>query len=459
MSPVKKSGNGAGMELPKARRPFVIGSKAIPYGKLCLPGDKSIAHRAVILSSLSAGKTLLDNFPIHQDSLATIEAFRKLGIKITRKSRKLCICAKGLRGLSKPSSPIFVRNSGTTMRLLLGVLAGQDFQSRLIAGRYLSQRPMLRVNKPLRMMGAVLQARRAGKEEYPPLVISGGSLRGISYKMPVASAQVKGAILLAALFAKGVTRVIEPVATRDHTERMLASFGAKVRVSKKSITVHQAQELVSPGKIYIPGDISSAAFFMVLACIIPGARIKIKGVGLNPTRCGILTMLKRMQAEIEVSEERRAYAFEPVGRVLVKSSRLKAAVISEKETPALIDEIPVLMVAACFAEGRSIFKGVGELRVKETDRIRSMSVNLSKMGGDIRLVKTGQREDIVVNGVGRLQGAKVRSFGDHRTAMSMVVAGLAADGKTVLDDLSCIDKSYPGFIKDLNCLLRRRHNK
>ncbi len=438
-------------------KPFVVKGKSIPSGKISLPGDKSIAHRALIISSLSSGKTIIKNFPVCEDSLATLKAMTTLGVKILRKKKQVLVNGLPSGGLSEPARPIFTGNSGTTMRLLLGVLAGQDFTTKLTSGKYLSVRPMARVNLPLRKMGAGITTRNIGREEYPPIVITGHKLKGISYRLPVASAQVKSAILLAGLFASGQTRVIQPVKTRDHTERMLKLFGAKITVNKNSVILHPDKGLVSPGEIYIPGDISSAAFFLVLGAIIPGARVSIQRVSLNPSRYGIINVLKRMQAKIEVFpfKGKNAQSFEPMGNLRITSSRLKSTVINSREIPSLVDELPVLMVAACFAQGRTIIKGAGELRVKETDRINSMLRNLKRMGADIRTVKSGVEETIIILGKARLNGAKLKSFGDHRIAMSMVVAALAAEGKSKIDDLSCISKSFPGFLVALKSLIKR----
>ncbi|MFA5725900.1 MAG: 3-phosphoshikimate 1-carboxyvinyltransferase [Candidatus Omnitrophota bacterium] len=438
-------------------------------GEVSLPGDKSIAHRAIILSALAQNKTTLKNIPLNTDCLATINSFRKLGIKIklNRASAQAVVFGRGLTGLKTPKSSIFIKESGTTFRLLLGVLAGQGFKVKLCAGASLSRRPMLRAIRPLRLMAAAIKARKTGKEEYPPVIIQGGDLTGITYKLPVASAQVKSAILLAGLFAKGKTKIIEPFRTRDHTERMLELFKAGVKAQGNTITINSAKRLTSPGTFYIPGDISSAAFFMVAASIIPGSKIRIKNVGLNPGRIGILKALKRMGAAIKIQGSNlKTQGNEPAGDILVKSSCLRGIKIGSKEVPSLIDELPVLMVAACYAKGESVFSGVGELRVKETDRIKSMLVNLIQMGANIRINKsgrpasrppagragTGRQENIIIKGVETLYGARVSSFGDHRTAMSMVIAGLAACGKTRIDDLSCINKSFPEFLKTLNSL-------
>jgi len=432
---------------------FVIKDKFIPRGKISFAGDKSIAHRALIISALSRGKTIINNFPVHNDSLATLNALSALGVKIKRDDKQVLIC--GAKGLKKPRKPVFVNNSGTTLRLILGVLAGTGFKTKVTAAKYLSCRPMARVNKPLRLMGAKISSRNINGEEYPPITISGGNLKGIVYRLPVASAQVKSAILLAGLSALGKTRVIERVSTRDHTERMLKYFGADITVNKNSITLNPRRSLISPGRIYIPGDISSAAFFMVLAIIIPGAKIVIERVGLNPGRTGIIRVLKRMSAKIKIVpfSAGKTQGFEPMGNLTVTSGKIKATVVNRSELPSLIDELPILMVAACFAKGRTIIKGVGELRFKETDRINSMVSNLSSMGADIRLIKRAGFENIVIEGKGYLNGARLKSFGDHRTAMSLVVAALAAKASSRLDDISCVSKSFPGFLTTLKSLL------
>jgi len=306
------------------------------------------------------------------------------------------------------------------------------------------------------MMGALITAKKRGSDEYPPIVISGNKLKGISYRLPVASAQVKGAILLAGLYAEGKTRVIEPIKTRDHTERMLKAFGADITISGNSVILNPGQILTSPGEIYIPGDISSAAFFLVLASVIPGSNVVIRSCGLNPGRRGIINVLKRMGAKIKVVYPRRKGLgdFEPAVDLMVTSSSLKGTLVSPEEIPTLVDELPVFIVAACFAGGRTVIKGAGELRVKETDRINSMVWNLKRMTADIRVSKSRGSESIIINGKGRLKGAKLKSFGDHRTAMSMVVAALAAEGRSEIDDVSCINKSFPGFIATLETLLK-----
>ena len=457
-------------------RPFVVKPFLGLEGEISLLGDKSIAHRALILGAVSSGKTIIKNFPANDDCLATLKILQELGVPITKSiqsSKKLSLTVniqgRGLYGLRKPRKPLFCSESGTTLRLLLGLLAGQNFPAYLKAALSLSKRPMLRVTAPLRLMGAAISARRktqgAKREEYPPVRISGGGLKSITYKMPVASAQVKSALLLAGLYGDGKTIIIEPVRTRDHTERMLRLFKADVKVIGNKIVIKRRVKLSSPGEIFLPGDISSAAFFMVLASLIPGARITIKKVSLNPLRTGVIRVLKRMGADIKVTRSVRSEAkpprrgqgrnvtgAEPIGDLLVKSSSLRGTVVRKKEIPSLIDELPVLMVAASFAKGKTVFEGAEELRVKETDRIRSMSVNLQKMGAHISLVKRGNAEKMVITGTKPLKAAAVSSFGDHRTAMSMIVAGLAAHGSTKIDDISCINKSFPDFIAKLNSL-------
>jgi len=435
-------------------------------GTITLPGDKSIAHRALIISAIAQGTTSIKNFPANLDSLMTLSTLQKLGVKITKILRpnalsEIKIFGRGLGGLKKPRGSLFLGNSGTSFRLLCGLLSGQDFAVRLEAGLSLSRRPMRRISLPLRMMGARISAQRKPhsanrREEYPPLTIKGGNLKGITYKMPVASAQVKSAIILAGLYARGETRVIETVKTRDHTERMLKLFRADIKTLRNMIKIKGAQELVSPGTINIPGDISSAAFFIVLAAIIPGSRLVIRNVSLNPLRIGLLRVLKRMGAEIKVtrSSARPVTNFEPAGDIIITSSKLKGIGVQTEEIPSLIDELPILMVAASVASGRTVFAGIGELRVKETDRINSMFKNLKSMGAQIKIIKRGNSENIIIDGVTGLRGGRVKSFGDHRTAMSMVVAGLAARGKTYIDDTSCIRKSFPDFLNKLKSLLR-----
>jgi len=333
-------------------------------GEIFLPGDKSIAHRSIIISAIAKGKTHIYNFPSSQDCLITIRAFKNLGVKIYKRGTSdsntcFCVEGKGFYSLKKSPLPIFVGESGTTFRLLLGVLAGQTFWTTLTAGKSLSHRPMKRITEPLRRMGATIRTQEAkiGKrkdaiEEYPPITIKGRNLHKLSYTMPVASAQVKSALLLAALHAKGTTKIFEPISTRDHTERMLKNFGANIRVKDKIISLRGQKELVSPGIINIPGDISSASFFIVATILLPNSHLVIKSVGLNSTRLGLIPILKRMGANIKIKPaEPLFFGDEPVGDIIIKSSSLRGTKVKTSEVPKLIDELPILMLAASFAQG------------------------------------------------------------------------------------------------------------
>jgi len=403
---------------------------------ITVPSDKSISHRAVMLASVSKGTTRIKNLLMAEDIKRTIEAFQAMGVKI-HLSSVVVVRGVGMTGLKKPSGPLYLGNSGTTMRLLPGILAGQDFEVILTGDKSLSARPMKRIAKPLIQMGASIKG-----EAYPPLKILGGKLKAIKYKSKIASAQVKSCILLAGLYANGITSVIEPEKSRDHTERMLAIFGCRVKGKGRRVSVRGPVELKSPGTIEIPGDISSAAFFIVAGCILPDIKIALKNVGLNPTRTGVIDILKKMGADISIANMTRL-AEEPAGDIIVKSSKLKGVTISPEEVVRAIDEIPVIMVAACFAKGKTVIKGIKELRVKETDRVNSMVTNLRKLGADIKV----NGETIIINGARPLHGAKVSGFGDHRTAMSMLVAGLGTKGKVMVTGLDCINKSFPSFIR------------
>ncbi|HOW42560.1 MAG TPA: 3-phosphoshikimate 1-carboxyvinyltransferase [Candidatus Omnitrophota bacterium] len=434
-------------------------------GAVILPGDKSIAHRALMIGAIARGITRIDNFPLHNDSAATVNALRALGIRIVSLSptnkRSIKVYGRFLRGFCVPRKPVHTGESGTTLRLLLGILAGQSFTTRVTAAPSLSSRPMRRITEPLRRMGARIEARKkAGAlEEYPPLTIRGGELQPITWSMVVASAQVKSAILLAGLYARGKTTIREPVKTRDHTERMLKAFQARIKTFENAIVIQGGRELRSPGRIYVPGDISSASFFLVAACLVPDSRLVLKQVGLNPSRSGILKVLKRMKADISIARvndvnSRKKRSFEPSGTLVARSSQLRGTTVLRKEIPSLIDELPILMVAASLAQGRTVFRGVEELRVKETDRIRSMTGNLRAMGADISVIRQGGRESIVIKGPRLLRGCRVSSFGDHRTAMSLIVAGLCARGRTTVTGTECIAKSFPGFLETLTPLIK-----
>ena len=398
-----------------------------------------------MLASISKGNTLIKNLLMGDDVLRTIRAFRAMGVTIRHKGKDILVRGVGARGLRKPTKPIYLGNSGTTMRILPGILACQDFRVTLEGDASLSKRPMKRIVEPLRKMGVKISG--SGKNDgYPPLKIKGGRVKPVKYRSNIASAQVKSCVLLAGLFAEGVTEVKEPVRSRDHTEEMLKLFGCKVKVEGLKVSVRGPVRLESPGEIEIPADVSSAAFFMVAACILPGMKIILKNIGLNPTRTGVIDILKEMGADIRI--ERKSRGVEPKGDVIVASSRLHGITISPKEVVRAIDEIPIIMVAACFAKGVTIIHGIGELRVKETDRIASMVTNLRKVGADIKV----KGDMLKVGGLKLLHGATLRSFGDHRTAMSMLTAGIAIKGNVRVTGLSCINKSFPGFQKLLRKL-------
>ncbi|NQU18913.1 3-phosphoshikimate 1-carboxyvinyltransferase [bacterium] len=428
-----------------------------PYQKiqgiLNLAGDKSISHRAVILSSIAEGKTLIKNFSFSDDCKATLKAFKTLGVNIKKKNKdSLIVYGRGVFGLKKPKQTINLEESGTSTRILVGLLSAQNFSSKLDGKEPLRKRPMLRIVHPLRLMGAKIKAKVKNKDEYLPILISPNRLKSLSWRMSIPSAQVKSAILLAGLYAKGRTKVYEPVKSRDHTERMLKLFGANIEVKAKSIYISPSS-LISPKKIYIPSDISSASFFIVLACLLNNSCIRINNLGLNPSRCGVIDVLKGMGAHIRIICKEKGH-FEPIGDVIVRSSKLNGVIVSEDIIPRLIDELPILMVAASLARGKSVFKGIGELRVKETDRINSMVKNLSNMGVKIEMVVKKGKEVMTINGVNNLNGGLLKSFGDHRTAMSLIVAALLADSPSRIDDIKCISKSFPNFFKILGQILR-----
>ncbi len=426
--------------------------KAKKLKGVCIaPPDKSVSQRAVLISALSNGQVRVDNFLDCDDCRRAIDALRSMGIKISLKKTAsyvdtLFVHGKGLQGLKKARHDLYIGNSGTTMRLITGILAGQDFKSVLSADSSLSVRPMKRITIPLKAMGARIKARIKAKQEYPPLIIYGRDLKSISYSMPVKSAQVKSCILLAALFAQGTTRVKEQIKTRDHTERMLRLFKAGICVKGLNVSIKKVKVLKSPKRFFVPGDISSVAFFIVGATLLKGSSLKLKRVGLNPTRIYLLKILKRMGAKIEILKTgANLKAFEPYADIRVLGAALKATTIKENEVAYCIDELPILCVAACFAKGITKIINAGELRVKETDRIYSMVTNLRKMGADIK----NEDNNLIINGTGVLFGAQVESFGDHRTAMSMIIAGLMASGQTTVKNCSCINKSFPEFMKIL----------
>ena len=406
-------------------------------GKARVPGDKSISHRSIMLGALADGVTEIEGFLEGDDSLATLRAFRDMGVEISDpKSGRIVVHGVGMHGLKAPANALDLGNSGTSMRLIAGLMAGQSFDTVLIGDASLSRRPMRRVSDPLGKMGAHIET---GKEGTPPLHIHGGcSLHGIDYDMPVASAQVKSSLLLAGLYADGVTRVAEPAVTRDHTERMLDAFGYPVQRDGNRVSVTGGGGLRAT-RIRVPGDISSAAFFIVGASIAPDSSILLEGVGINPTRTGVIDIMRLMGARIDLENE-RLEGGEPVADICVSSADLRGIDIPEELVPLAIDEFPAIFVAAACAKGRTRLSGARELRVKESDRIQVMADGLLALGVDA----TPTPDGMVIQG-GALGGGRVHSHGDHRIAMSFAMAALRAQGEILIDDCRNVATSFPGF--------------
>jgi len=427
---------------------------------LSLPADKSISHRAIIFSSLCEETTKIKPFLNSDDTMATLECLKKLGVKTSlKKDNSLIVTGCGMHFPKKSKVTLNARESGTTMRILSGLLSAQKFPSDFKASTLLSRRPMGRVVYPLRKMKAdiegSLKRNKQGKPEiYPPLEIRPVSgLIGKTHKLEIASAQVKSALLLAGLYAKGSTKIKEPCKSRDHTERMLKAFGANIK-DGKFITLVPGRRLVSPEEIFIPSDFSSAAFFIVLSLILENSKITLKDINLNPTRCGLINVLKRMGANIRIENKRKQV--EPYADITVKSSKLTATTVEPDEIPSMIDEVPILCVAASFAEGKTQIKGVRELQVKETDRVWSMLSNLHKAGVKIENRHYRQNDSqIMIDGARKYNGTDFDSFSDHRTAMSMVIFALAAETVSSIDDVKCIDKSFPDFIQTVKLLQKK----
>ncbi|MGB4505413.1 MAG: 3-phosphoshikimate 1-carboxyvinyltransferase [Syntrophaceticus sp.] len=406
-------------------------------GRCSVPGDKSISHRAALIASIAEGETQVFNYSMGADCLHTLQCLERLGVVIEKTDRCIRITGRGLDGLKEPRDILNTGNSGTTMRLLLGLLTGQDFFAVLTGDESLCQRPMGRVITPLAMMGAQIWGR--SENRYAPLAIRGTSeVRPIEYRLPVPSAQVKSALLLAGLKAPGTTTIIQPLPSRDHTERMLQVFGASLRMMGNVIHLEGNKRLKGQ-VVQVPGDISAAAFLIVAATLIKDSEILIQNVGINPTRTGILDVLEMMGAEIEI-QNLRSWNNEPVADLLVRSAELRGTVIEGELLPRVLDEIPVLAVAAAAAQGETEINDAGELRVKETDRLRAITTELQKMKVEIK----EKPEGLWIRG-GQLQGARVSSWGDHRIAMALAIAGLAARGETLVDDAECLDISFPTF--------------
>lgn len=407
------------------------------FGTCSVPGDKSISHRAALIASLAEGTTQVFNYSWGADCLQTLQCLERLGVAIEKTDRCIRISGRGLDGLQEPGEVLDAGNSGTTMRLLLGLITGQDLFAVLTGDKSLCQRPMGRVITPLAMMGAQIWGRSGNK--YAPLAIKGvRQVRPIEYRLPVPSAQVKSALLLAGLKASGTTTIIQPIPSRDHTEKMLQVFGASLRAAGNVIHLEGNKKLRGCS-VQVPGDISAAAFLIVAATLVKGSEILIRSVGINPTRTGILDVLEMMGAEIEIQDV-RSWNNEPVADLLVRSAELKGTVIKGELLPRVLDEIPVLAVAAAAAHGETVIGDAGELRVKETDRLQAITTELQKMKVVIKEKPDGLR----IRG-GQLQGAQVSSWGDHRIAMALAVAGLIAKGETLVDDAGCVDVSFPTF--------------
>lgn len=405
-------------------------------GQIKVPGDKSISHRAVMLGSLANGVTEISGFLKGADCLSTIDCFRKMEIDIDINGENVTVHGNGLRGLKKPDEMLYTGNSGTTTRLLCGILAGQNFDTSITGDASIQKRPMGRVVQPLSMMGAKIE------NEYCPLYITGTKLHGIDYKMPVASAQVKTAIILAGLYADGETVIHEIEKSRDHTELMLSAMGADLTVDNLDITVKPTNDLTAVN-VDVPGDISSAAFFLVLGAIMPNSQITVTNVGINPTRTGIINVLKDMGADITL-ENVHTSAGETVADITVRSSSLKGTTVGGDIIPRLIDELPIIAVAAVFADGQTVIKDAQELKVKETNRIRAVVDEFNKCGIDI----TETDDGMIINGGKSIHGADFKTYGDHRMAMSLTVLAQLADGESTLDDSDCACVSYPTFFDD-----------
>ena len=413
-------------------------------GEVTVPGDKSVSHRAVMFGSIAKGLTEITNFLQGADCLSTISCFGKLGIEIENGPDKILIHGKGLHGLTAPDSVLDAGNSGTTTRLISGILAPQSFTATLTGDASIQKRPMNRIMEPLSMMGADIKSIKGNG--CAPLEIQGRPLTGIHYMSKVASAQVKSSILLAGLYASGETSVTEPVLSRNHTEIMLSHFGAQI--TTKDTTASILPEPVLEGrKIMVPGDISSAAYFIAAGLIVPGAEILIKNVGINETRDGIIRVAKQMGGNITLLHENRDSG-EPVADVLVSHSPLHGIEISGSIIPTLIDELPIIAIMAAYAEGTTVIADAAELKVKESNRIDVMVDNLTAMGADI----TGTEDGMIIKGGSPLHGALIHSMAEHRIAMSFAVASLLADGTTSIEGGECVNISYPGFYKDLAAL-------
>ena len=408
-------------------------------GTISVPGDKSISHRAVMLGALANGTTHITGFLMGEDCLSTIECFRKMGVQIDLTDKEVVVEGAGLHGLGAPEGILYTGNSGTTTRLLCGILAGQPFTATLNGDASIQKRPMGRIIKPLREMGASIEGKN---DNYCPLTLYPSELFGIEYRLPVASAQLKSAILLAGLYAEGQTTIIEPTPSRDHTERMFRALGVEIDTSGNTITLDPPEDLHAVD-IAVPGDISSAAFFLVAGAVVPGSELTIQNVGVNPTRTGILDVLRDMGADISMSNLRDET--EPACDLTVKYSALHGVEIGGAIIPRLIDELPVIAVAAAFAEGETVIRDAQELKVKESNRIAAMVSELTRAGVEVEETDDG----MIIHGGKAPRGAVFETYGDHRIAMSMAVLALAAEGASRIDNPDVVAISYPGFFDTL----------
>lgn len=415
-------------------------------GEVTVPGDKSVSHRSVMFGSIADGTTEIRNYLQGADCLSTISCFQKMGIAIENKGNTVLVHGRGLHGLKKPEGILDCGNSGTTTRLISGILAAQNFDVTLTGDESIQKRPMKRIIEPLSLMGADIHSLHGNG--CAPLHITGRSLRGIHYNSPVASAQVKSAILLAGLYADGETRVCEPHVSRNHTEIMLRYFGADVRTEDTTAIIQPAKELHG-NLVEVPGDISSAAFFIAAGLIVPDSEIMIRKVGINPTRDGIIHVCKAMGADITLLNEQLDVG-EPTADILVRTGQLHGTTIEGAIIPTLIDELPMIAAMACFAEGDTIIKDAAELKVKESNRIEVMVKNLTAMGADVEETEDG----MIIHGGSPLHGAVIDSKLDHRIAMTFAITGLCSDGETEILGAECVNISYPGFYQDLERLCR-----
>ena len=413
-------------------------------GEITVPGDKSISHRSVMFGSIAKGSTEIHNFLEGADCLSTIGCFRRMGIEIENKNGTVIVHGKGMHGLTAPSGTLDCGNSGTTTRLISGILAPQNFDVTLTGDESIQKRPMKRIIEPLSMMGADIKSIRGN--DCAPLKICGMPLAGIHYTSKVASAQVKSAILLAGLYADGLTTVTEPQVSRNHTELMLKFFGAELESKETSVTIWPATELFG-NRIDVPGDISSSVYFVAAGLILPNSEVLIKNVGINPTRAGLIKVCEAMGADLTLLNENHGNA-EPTADLLVRTSSLKACTIEGDIIPTLIDELPTIAMMACFAEGTTVIRDAAELKVKESNRIAIMVENLRAMGADVEETEDG----MIIHGGKPLHGAVIDSHKDHRIAMTFAVAALAAEGETEIHDADCVNISYPAFYKELERL-------